>query len=95
MGVGWVALGAGVSEFFYYESKFRIRKNVLLFFFCFFFFGGGGGGGGVGGQRGVSEFLQRIKIKKKNIFLGGRGRWTDGQSGPNQFAPSPSSKLGP
>ena len=94
MGVGWVALGAGVSEFFYYESKFRIRKNVLLFFFCFFFFGGGGGGGGWGAERSKRIFTKN-QNQKKNIFLGGRGRWTDGQSGPNQFAPSPSSKLGP
>ena len=47
-----------VSDFFYYESKFKIKKNV--FFFFFFFLGGGGGGGG--GPR-VSEFLlQRFQI---------------------------------
>ena len=39
---------------------------------------GGGGGGGGGGGMGY----------------GGRGRWMDKRTGPNQFAPSTSSKLG-
>ena len=36
---GW---GAGVSEFIYYESKFKIKKKI-------FFWGGGAGGRGEGG----------------------------------------------
>ena len=32
---------ARVSEFIYYESKFKIKKKNVFFFF--FFFGGGGG----------------------------------------------------
>ena len=41
----------GVSDFFYYESKFKIKKYV------FFFWGGEGRGGGIGvGGAGVSEF---------------------------------------
>ena len=42
-------MGAGVSEFLYYESKFKIEKNYL---------GGGGGGrrgGGGGGWVGRGE----------------------------------------
>ena len=44
-----------------------------------FFFLGGGGVGGVGGWR---------------VWGEGRGRWMDRRTGPNQFAPSTSSKLG-
>ena len=36
--MGWGVCGAGVSEFFYFESKFEI---------IFFFLGGVGGGGGL------------------------------------------------
>ena len=53
-------MGAGVSDCFYYDSKFEI-----IFFVSFFFFCGGGGGGGGGGWRGmgggarVSEFFTK------------------------------------
>ena len=50
------------------------------------------------GMARVSDFfLQRIQIL---VFFwrggveGGGGRWTDRRTGPNQFAPSTSSKLG-
>ena len=63
-------------------------------------FKGGGGGGGRGAR--VSKFFpQRIQIKNKRIFVGWGGggsavggRWMDRQTGPNQFAPSTSSKFG-
>ena len=62
--------------------RFVFTKNPNLkkefFFFFFFFFGGGGGGGG--GWRGAWGW--------------GRGIWMVRQTGPNQFAPSTSSKLG-
>ena len=51
------------------------------------------------------SYKKKKKKKKKNIFLfggrggraevgGGRGRWMDRRTGPNQFASSTSSKLG-
>ena len=41
--------GSGISDFLYYESKFKIyiKKNIFLNFF------GGWGGGGVGGGTGL------------------------------------------
>ena len=48
-------------------------------------------------------FLQRVQTKRKKLFLGGgrggggeggRSRWTDRLTGPNQFALSTSAKLG-
>ena len=53
----------------------------------------------------VSEFFFTKNPNPKNIFfsvflffrgggvLGGWGRWMDSRTGPNQFAPSTSSKL--
>ena len=87
--VRWVGGRAGVTEFFYYESKFKIKikKNI--------FFGGGvwGGRGRVGERGGaiVSEFFYTESKSKKNFLGGGRGgggRWTDRRTGPIQFAPS-------
>ena len=69
---------------------------------------GGGERGRRGGAR-VSGFFftknPNLKKKKKIFFFGGGGgggegegvggnRWTDRRRGPNQFAPSTSSKLG-
>ena len=70
------------SEFFYYESKFKITT---------FWGAGGGGEGGAGGAR-----VLRIQIlNKQKIWVGGaRGRWTDRRTGPKQFASSSSSKSG-
>ena len=63
---------------------------------------------GEGGAR-VSGFFftKNPNLKKKHFFLGGAGvgvggglgvgvggRWMDSRTGPNQFAPSTSSKLG-
>ena len=45
---------AGVSEFFYYGSKFKIKK---IFFGCW-----KGGEGGGGGARVSDFFLKKIKI---------------------------------
>ena len=70
--------GAGVSEIFDHESKFKIKT--------LFFFGGGEGGGGREGAR-VSEFfftknpnLTNLKKKKrKKIWgVGGRGGGAEG-----------------
>ena len=36
--------GARVSDFFNYESKFKV-KQIVLFYFFFFFWGGGRGRG--------------------------------------------------
>ena len=55
-----------------------------------------------GGGARVSEcfFYKDSKSKEKNCGGGewsgggGRGRWTDRRTGPNQFSPSTSSKLG-
>ena len=46
---GWRGLGAGVSEFFHYESKFKIKKKKH------FFLGGRG-------ARVNDSFLQRLQI---------------------------------
>ena len=81
----------GVNICFYYESKF---------FNFFFGFGGGVGNWWVGVST-VSDFLfdKGSKSKKKIFFWGGIGVWGEGRltnrrTGPNQFAPSTSSKLG-
>ena len=62
-----------------------------------FFLGGGGVGAGGGGAR-LSEIFYKVSksIKeKKNSGGGGEGgRWTDRRKGPNQLAPSTSSKMG-
>ena len=52
---------AGASEFFYYESKVKIKKNI---FFC----GGGVGWGGEGTR--VSEFFstKNPNLNKKIVF---------------------------
>ena len=72
-------------NFFYYESKL---KTVCFFFSFFFFWWVEVGGVGAG----VSEFLlQRIQ---GGIRVGGGSRWTDRRTGPNQFAPSTSTKFG-
>ena len=83
-------MGAGESEFFYYESKFKIQN----FFFCLY-------GGGRGARVSVFFFYKESKsnLKKKYVFfffLGGGGgvRWTDRRTGPNRFVPSTSLKLG-
>ena len=57
--LGVVGEGAGVSEYSYYESKFRI-----------FFFGRGGGGRGGEGAK-LSKFLFTKNPNKK--FFGGLG----------------------
>ena len=86
---------AGLREFFYYESKFKIKK---IFFW-----------GGVwrrGATRVIEFFHKDSKCKKKKkkggagegvgMRLGGGGRdgRMDSLTGPNQFLPSTSSKLG-
>ena len=87
-------------NFFYYESKFKIRKNKKNIV----------AGGEMVGLRGarVSDFFFTKNPNLKKIFLGGggsggvgwgeedrgRGRWMDRRTGPNQFAPSTCSKLG-
>ena len=76
----------------------------------FFGGGGGGGGvrGGEGAR--VSECFSQRTQKLKKIFLfvgrggrgwrgmgrgvGGKGKWMDRRSGPNQFAPSTAAKFG-
>ena len=55
------------------------QSKKNVFFFIFFYFLGGLGGGGGGGVGGVR---------------GGRCRWMDRGTSPNQFAPSTFSKLG-
>ena len=50
-----------------------------------------------GGARVSDFFSNKCKSKKKKFFLEGgegRGRWVDSRTGPNQFVPSTSSKLG-
>ena len=47
LGHGGITCGAGVPDFFYYESKFKIKKINI------FFFGTEGEGGG--GRRGGLE----------------------------------------
>ena len=45
----------------------------------------------------VNDIFRESKLKKMGWVWGGgrgRGRWTDRRTGPNQFAPSTSSKLG-
>ena len=81
---------AGISEFFYYESEFKMN---------FFFWGGEGGGWG---ERAAGELEQVIfSIKNPNLerknnwgWVGEKDRWMDRRTGPNQFAPSTSKKLG-
>ena len=72
----------GESDFFYFESKFKIKNNV---------FGGVAGvGGGLAGEARVSEFFF-TKNPNLNFFCGGggggAGRWMDSRTGPNQFVP--------
>ena len=44
--------------------------------------GGGGVGVGLGGQCGCERRIEVfVKIQKKNIFLGGGGRWGGGVGG--------------
>ena len=68
-GGGWGLVdigGAGVSEFFYYESKFKIKNKKKIV---------GGGGGGGGGAGVIDFFTMNPNLKqetKKNCF-GGRG----------------------
>ena len=73
-------------EFFSQRIQiYKKKKNCLfiyfiLFIYFFFFFWGGGGGGELG------------EVSWGGVR--GRGRWMDRRTGPNQFAPSTSSKLG-
>ena len=85
---------------FYYESRFKIKNKNNIFFLA--------GEGGGGGKARVSDFFTKNPNLKRKFFffwgggggrgLGGvrrgRGTWMDRQTGPNQFAPSTSSKLG-
>ena len=89
---------------FYNESKLKIKKNF------FFGGGGGGGRGrGVRVSEFLSKRIRILKKNSFFFFLfffleggGGGGRvgwgrrykWIDRRTGPNQFAPSTSSKLG-
>ena len=50
--------GSGISDFLYYESKFKIYIKKNIFFFFFFFFLGAGGGGGGGGGTGEGTGLE-------------------------------------
>ena len=63
--------GARVSEFFYKESKSKLKKNS---FFFFFFFWGGGGAMGLQGRGGygatVSVFTKNTNLKKKILWGG-------------------------
>ena len=65
--IGWRVGGWGLKLviFFYYEPKFKIKKN------CFFFGGGWGGGEGAGRGARVREFFTKKPTKNKNFF-GGR-----------------------
>ena len=54
--------------------------------------GGGGWGMGVGGEGGGGARVGDFFYKESKWV--GWGRWTDRRTGPNQFAPSTSSKLG-
>ena len=88
-------------KFCYYEPKFKVKNKKKSFF------GKKGVGGREGGGARVSDFCfhKESESKKKNAFFWGggwdegaggrgRGRWMDRRTGPNQFAPSTSSKLG-
>ena len=56
---------AGVSGFFYYESKFKIKEKNL--------------GGGGGGARVSDFFTKNPNLKGKNFFFFGVG-YMDGQT---------------
>ena len=87
--------GSGISDFLYYESKFKIYIKKNIFFFFFFFLGAGGGGGGGrrdGGRDGarVRDFFTKNSNLKKIFFWGrsaGRGgvRWADRRTGPSSI----------
>ena len=47
----------------------KIQKKI--FFFFFFFFGGGGGGSGWGFRVDVNRSKVFVKIRKKNLRVGG------------------------
>ena len=72
------------SDFFY--KVFKSNKKNLA---------GGKGGGRVGKGDGLSKLIFFTKNRNRKFGVGaGWGRWTDRRTGPNQFAPSTSSKLG-
>ena len=76
---------AHVNEFFYYESKFDIKKKHFF--------------SGTGGPKNPN-LKQKKKNSGEGVLSGvrgwgvGEGRSMDRRTSPNQFSPSTSSKLG-
>ena len=62
----------------FFTKNQNLKKNIFSFYL--FFFGGVGGGG--------------LGMWVWGWGGSGGGRWMDSRTGPNQFAPSISSKLG-
>ena len=60
--------GAGVPDFFYYESKFKIKKINI------FFLEGKGRGEWGGGTRVSNYFTKNLNLKNFFLLGGGGGR---------------------